>query len=206
MVLTAIVVLDAGSALGVVFSFLVLCGTLAKTLELKRVANGAGIKGSLVSLLIRDGTAYLCLSLVLDILEEILSNIEGSTAGIEVIIGPVNRLRPIILSRMILDLRSIDRVSMASLPHIHSSRFSSINFVGNIGAPLNMSRMDENEDDNERGVPGGTIGSRVSARQLVEDPLSIGLLDEQYDNPDIESEPIRDPIVSVEGHPEASKA
>ncbi|KAI0781921.1 hypothetical protein C8Q75DRAFT_812066 [Abortiporus biennis] len=181
---------DAFSALGGVLSFLVLCSTLAKTLALKTAANQAGIKGTLITLLIRDGTLYLCLTFVLNILEAILFNIHSQAPGIEVILGPVDWLRPIILSRMILDLKSIDQVSMASLPDIRSSRFSSINFVGNIGGPLNTLPVNENDstDEDQLVTSSGATVPRISAKQIIEDPLSIGLFDEKYDDPNVERE------------------
>ncbi|KAL4251377.1 hypothetical protein ABKN59_005566 [Abortiporus biennis] len=153
-------------------------------------ANQAGIKGTLITLLIRDGTLYLSLTFVLNILEAILFNIHSQAPGIEVILGPVDWLRPIILSRMILDLKSIDQVSMASLPDIRSSRFSSINFVGNIGGPLNTLLVNENDsaEEDQMATSSGATVPRISAKQIIEDPLSIGLFDEKYDNPNVERE------------------
>ncbi|KAI0782177.1 hypothetical protein C8Q75DRAFT_533511 [Abortiporus biennis] len=176
------IISDAASALSITFTFLVMCATLAKTLSLKRVANRAGIKGNLVTLLIRDGTLYLSLTIILDILETVLFNVESRVAGIVVILGPVSWLRPIIVSRMILDLKSIDRISTSSLPEQHTSRFSSIMFVGNIGAPLNMTPINEIVEDEpeETEISGATI-TPVTLKQLSEDPLSIGLFDEQYE-------------------------
>ncbi|KAL4245449.1 hypothetical protein ABKN59_007977 [Abortiporus biennis] len=110
-----------------------------------RAAKRAGVKGTLITLLIRDGTTYLCLTFILSLLQAIAVNIQSRVAGIVVIVGPTNSLRPIIVSRMILDLKSMDRVSMASLSHLHSSRFSSVHFVGNIGAPLNTTLMGQPE-------------------------------------------------------------
>ncbi|KAI0783811.1 hypothetical protein C8Q75DRAFT_782194 [Abortiporus biennis] len=168
---------DTGSALGILFSSLLLCATLMKTLALKRVADRAGLKGSLISLLIRDGTTYLCLTIILNIIQAIISqsNVESKAPGVLALGGLVVRLRPIIVSHMILDLKSIDQIFMASLPEVHSSRFSSIDFVGNIGAPLDAPSMDAN--DGEETVATITL---VSAKQIIEDPLSIGLLDEEY--------------------------
>ncbi|KAL4247648.1 hypothetical protein ABKN59_007651 [Abortiporus biennis] len=175
----------AASALSIALSFLVLCGTLSKTLALKRAARQAGIKSSLVSLLIRDGTAYLCLTLALNLLQTIIFNIQSTIASIEVIIGPIIWFRGIILSRMILDLRTIDQVSMASLPEIHTSRFGSVQFIGNVGAPLNMSFMNDLEDEDEADretIRFGALGDGVPAKQIIEDPLSIGLLDDNYNS------------------------
>ncbi|KAI0791768.1 hypothetical protein C8Q75DRAFT_756185 [Abortiporus biennis] len=168
---------DASGFIGVIFSFLVLCGTLAKTLKLWRFASQAGIKGSLVSLLIKDGTIYVCSTLIINMLHVIVTSPHISVvAAFGVIAGLSERIRPIILSRMILDLKSIDQVSMVSLPEIATSRFSSIHFIGNIGAPLNTSFMRENEDEDEEEICGA-----VSAKQIIDDPLSIGLLDRQYE-------------------------
>ncbi|KAI0794831.1 hypothetical protein C8Q75DRAFT_747617 [Abortiporus biennis] len=175
----------AASALSIALSFLVLCGTLSKTLALKRAARQAGIKSSLVSLLIRDGTAYLCLTLALNLLQTIIFNIQSTIASIEVIIGPIIWFRGIILSRMILDLRTIDQVSMASLPEIHTSRFGSVQFIGNVGAPLNMSFMNDLEDEDEADTETthfGAFGDGIPAKQIIEDPLSIGLLDANYNS------------------------
>ncbi|KAL4254554.1 hypothetical protein ABKN59_003178 [Abortiporus biennis] len=141
--------------------------------------------GSLVSLLIKDGTIYLCSTLIINMLHVIVTSPHISVvAAFGVIAGLSERIRPIILSRMILDLKSIDQVSMVSLPDIATSRFSSIHFIGNIGAPLNTSFMRENEDEDEE------ICGAVSAKQVIDDPLSIGLLDRQYEGDvNIESKP-----------------
>ncbi|KAL4254937.1 hypothetical protein ABKN59_004340 [Abortiporus biennis] len=114
--------------------------------------------------------------------DSVLFNVESRVAGIVVILGPVSWLRPIIVSRMILDLKSIDRISTSSLPEQHTSRFSSIMFVGNIGAPLNMTPINEIVEDEpeETEISGATI-TPVTLKQLSEDPLSIGLFDEQYE-------------------------
>ncbi|KAL4245145.1 hypothetical protein ABKN59_010531 [Abortiporus biennis] len=145
------------------------------TLKLKRAADQAQLKGNLVSLLIRDGMVYLCLSFILDILAAILYNTDTKVAGIMVMVAPCNWFRHILLSRMILDLKSIDQISMASLQYMTSSQFSSIHFIGNIGAPLDILIEDE------ANISGAAIdATRSSVKQLLEDPLSIGLLDEQY--------------------------
>ncbi|KAI0783813.1 hypothetical protein C8Q75DRAFT_782211 [Abortiporus biennis] len=147
---------DIGSALAITFSFLILCGTLTKTLKLKRAADQAQLKGNLVSLLIRDGMVL-------------------ATTAFSNGISLTCRFRHILLSRMILDLKSIDQISMASLQYMTSSQFSSIHFIGNIGAPLDILIEDE------ANISGAAIDTtRSSVKQLLEDPLSIGLLDEQY--------------------------
>ncbi|KAI0783789.1 hypothetical protein C8Q75DRAFT_736617 [Abortiporus biennis] len=195
-------VADATTALSITLSFLVMCGTLVKTLTLKRAAKRAGVKGTLITLLIRDGTTYLCLTFILSLLQAIAVNIQSRVAGIVVIVGPTNSLRPIIVSRMILDLKSMDRVSMASLSHLHSSRFSSVHFVGNIGAPLNTTLMGQPEGEDVFTNSDGTV-TFVSAKQVIENPLSIGLLDGYY-KPDYEvtrqpRQPTSIPEIEIQG-------
>ncbi|KAL4245467.1 hypothetical protein ABKN59_007976 [Abortiporus biennis] len=107
---------DAAASLSITFSFLVLTGTLAKTLVLKRAADRVGIKGNLISLLIRDGSVYLCLTLIVDILQPVLFNIGGKDTSLSIIAGPVTWFRPIVISRMILDLKNINKIPSASHP------------------------------------------------------------------------------------------
>ncbi|KAI0786251.1 hypothetical protein C8Q75DRAFT_288120 [Abortiporus biennis] len=166
---------DAASSLSTVLSCIILFSTLAKTLSLKLAANRAGIKGNLITLLIRDGTMYLGSTLVLGILQSVLFHVNSRVPGIMVMIGPDTWLRPVLVLHMILALKTIDQVSMASLPEIHTSYFSSLHFMGNVGAPLKT--LDERENEDEASNP------EVSAKQVIENPLSIGLLDDDYISP-----------------------
>ncbi|KAI0785671.1 hypothetical protein C8Q75DRAFT_809263 [Abortiporus biennis] len=161
---------DAASAISITFSFFVLCGTLVKTLSLKRAAKQANLKSSLVSLLIRD--------------EATLFNVDSEAADIVVLIGPITWLTHVIVSRMILDLKTIDQITMASIPDLAglSNRFSSIHFVGNIGAPLDtLSIREPSDNDMGESFEITTSFVAVSAKQAIENPLSIGLFDERYD-------------------------
>ncbi|KAL4245462.1 hypothetical protein ABKN59_007964 [Abortiporus biennis] len=177
---------NTSAALSMVFSILVLLGTLGKTLTLKMAAKRIGMKGNLLSLLIRDGTTYLCVNVILKSLEAILFNFKtaklGSSANI--LIGPMTWFSPIIISRMILDLKSIHQVSTSgSLSDLQSSQISSIRFIGSIGAPLNDTTvMTENEDEDEATNPDTATTRLVSIKQIIEDPLSIGLFDEKYNS------------------------
>ncbi|KAI0783802.1 hypothetical protein C8Q75DRAFT_810593 [Abortiporus biennis] len=94
------------------------------------------------------------------------------------------RFSPIIISRMILDLKSIHQVSTSgSLSDLQSSQISSIRFIGSIGAPLNDTTvMTENEDEDEATNPDTATTRLVSIKQIIEDPLSIGLFDEKYNS------------------------
>ncbi|KAL4251468.1 hypothetical protein ABKN59_005712 [Abortiporus biennis] len=118
--------------------FLALCGTLAKTLMLKRAASQAGIERSLASLFIRDGAISLCATFILNVLQVVgyLTQSKEHMAGIWVLSGPSTWFMPIIISRMLLDLKTIDQVCTASLQNGSSSEVSSVGFIGNIGAPL----------------------------------------------------------------------
>ncbi|KAI0783807.1 hypothetical protein C8Q75DRAFT_810597 [Abortiporus biennis] len=118
----------------------------------------------------------------------IIFEVDSTIESVEVIAGAsIIWLRNIAILRMILDLKSIDQVSIASLPDMQCSRFSSIYFIGNIGAPLGT--MDtKNDEDEEAVIPKEVTVTRVSARQIIEDPLSIGLLDGKYNNSNIKSE------------------
>ncbi|KAL4243607.1 hypothetical protein ABKN59_011881 [Abortiporus biennis] len=105
---------------------------------------------------------------------------EGNrVVGLVVIVGPSTWLVSIVLSCMILDLKVIDQVTMASLPEIYGSCFNSINFIGNIGCPLDMSPMGEIGEDEAETSRVASI-SQISVKQIVEDPLSIDLLDDEY--------------------------
>ncbi|KAI0783788.1 hypothetical protein C8Q75DRAFT_810583 [Abortiporus biennis] len=163
---------DAASALSIIFSFLVLCGTLVKTLKLKRIANQAGLRQGLTTLLIRDA----------------IFNVSNRVPGMELAFPEefgLHRLRPVIVSHMILDLKEIDQVVMGSQAETgHSGRFSSIHFVGNVGAPLNTSLMGDNDE-----VSRPCIITPVSTKQFIEDPLSIGLFGEEVIDPDSDRRP-----------------
>ncbi|KAL4252769.1 hypothetical protein ABKN59_005416 [Abortiporus biennis] len=135
-------------------------------------------------LLNRDGTIQLCLSFILNILEATLFNVDSEAADIVVLIGPITWLTHVIVSRMILDLKTIDQITMASIPDLAglSNRFSSIHFVGNIGAPLDtLSIREPSDNDMGESFEITTSVITVSAKQAIENPLSIGLLDERYD-------------------------
>ncbi|KAI0783790.1 hypothetical protein C8Q75DRAFT_736618 [Abortiporus biennis] len=139
---------DAAASLSITFSFLVLTGTLAKTLVLKRAADRVGIKGNLISLLIRDGSVYLCLTLIVDILQPVLFNIGGKDTSLSIIAGPVTWFRPIVISRMILDLKNINKIPSASHPSWSTAQMSTVQFMGNVGAPLDTYLMNDEDEDN----------------------------------------------------------
>ncbi|KAI0792271.1 hypothetical protein C8Q75DRAFT_752133 [Abortiporus biennis] len=185
------------------FSFLALCGTLAKTFEVKRAATQAGIKATLTTLLIRDGTAYLLFNFIGNILtiahkslnntvvraistsvREAVQTVPTTTLqpGFEVTVGFTTGFVPIIISRLILNLRNIDdQVIQASLPELsqNSSHISSLRIIGNVGAPVSMSLIDTDEDEEDY-IPATT--TQVSARQIVENPLTVGLFDQRPDS------------------------
>ncbi|KAI0783791.1 hypothetical protein C8Q75DRAFT_736619 [Abortiporus biennis] len=183
-------VLDCSAAFGLAFGILVLLGTLVKTLKLREIAKQAGVKTTLTSLLIRDDEGYHgtlvnlehSLSIFISTLGPIVLYTDSKVASVELLAGPLSGFGPIIASRFILSLRVIDAVEReTSQPGQYSSQLSSIRIVGNVGAPLNSSIMDDDFDDYTDSYETDTDAetrvetSGISARQLVEDPLTIGL-------------------------------
>ncbi|KAL4245471.1 hypothetical protein ABKN59_007978 [Abortiporus biennis] len=137
---------------------------------------------------LQDGTIYLCLTFILNILQTAIFNVSNRVPGMELAFPEefgLHRLRPVIVSHMILDLKEIDQVVMGSQAETgHSGRFSSIHFVGNVGAPLNTSLMGDNDE-----VSRPCIITPVSTKQFIEDPLSIGLFGEEVIDPDSDRRP-----------------
>ncbi|KAL4245450.1 hypothetical protein ABKN59_007975 [Abortiporus biennis] len=196
-VLLLTLVLDCSAAFGLAFGILVLLGTLVKTLKLREIAKQAGVKTTLTSLLIRDGTLYLILSIFISTLGPIVLYTDSKVASVELLAGPLSGFGPIIASRFILSLRVIDAVEReTSQPGQYSSQLSSIRIVGNVGAPLNSSIMEDDfhdytdsyETDTDAETRVETSG--ISARQVVEDPLTIGLFVDEPVGLNLDREPI----------------
>ncbi|KAI0783815.1 hypothetical protein C8Q75DRAFT_810603 [Abortiporus biennis] len=141
------------------------------------MADKARMKSSLASLFIRDGTLVNFIGNLLQII--------GHDIGIQKTAIPVLTtqsilcMTPIAVCRSILNLKMFNVVVRSSGQPIFSTQMSSIQFVGNIGAPLDASEetvtvVDE-PDDIEGIIEQGFISTRISVRQFTEDPLSIGL-------------------------------
>ncbi|EMD33641.1 hypothetical protein CERSUDRAFT_76363 [Gelatoporia subvermispora B] len=92
----------------IVSDVIVLLVTWFKTYSIKRTADRTGTRAPLASMLIRDGTFYFVLILLLNILQ-IVGNNTGVFAGTTGFFG--QPLSGIIVSRFLMNLRQLDRTT-----------------------------------------------------------------------------------------------
>ncbi|KAL6299459.1 hypothetical protein BKA93DRAFT_753393 [Sparassis latifolia] len=135
----------------IVADVIVLMVTWMKTYEIKRYANSAHVEAPLATLLLRDGTLYFTLLLVLN-LSLMLSNYYGP-----------RRFMCIIVSRFLLNLRETDNVQnhVASNPsfvctHARSLQLAS-RIVGNMGASLSHGSPSQVDDLYGLDLPGNGL-------------------------------------------------
>ncbi|KAI0784945.1 hypothetical protein C8Q75DRAFT_735712 [Abortiporus biennis] len=164
----------AATALLLVQDVLVLASTVVKTIDVKRAANRANIGASLSTLLLRDGTLYFIAAILSHALALVVAYTALDAPSISVIIGPIEVILSILVSRFILNLKQIDLNRECS---VGSTGMSSVNFAWNLGAPLSIPNY-----SNGHGDPSANYmheaATKVSFKQLAEDPLTIGLFDD----------------------------
>lgn len=107
------------------------------------------IQTSLMAMLFRDGTVYFVFLLLLNVVD--LVNIHMK---FELITAITEVITSILISRFILNLRSVYMVSQCSFgSSFHASRFDDIlvlnTVVGNLGAPFDIGMYPEDADELE---------------------------------------------------------
>ncbi|KAI0754175.1 hypothetical protein C8Q80DRAFT_1265851 [Daedaleopsis nitida] len=179
---------------------LVVVLTWIKTFEIKRVAAGLQLKTSLTTLLLRDGTLYFG---VLVILNAIDLAINTSNATINPMSTFIDAFTCILVSRFMLRLRSIARSSSCAADQyvttLNLSQFTTIQiarpdaFVGDLGAPLDYTTgtgwtgttevvatrtayeshggVEDEDEDGEGMARGAVVTKKVG-------PLWVGLLEQ----------------------------
>ncbi|KAH9949064.1 hypothetical protein B0H21DRAFT_730400 [Amylocystis lapponica] len=165
--------------------FIVLLVTLYTTIGIKRTAAMVKVKVSLVSLLLRDGTIYFAVLLILSALQAglYMSGVFDQMALFTQV------LTPILISRFFFNLRQVYLPTDEST--LRASQMSDLRFpsiVGNLGAPLSHGLQTatnstwytrsgdvpaerEYEDEVD---PDGEAGVREHPR-FAEEPLKVGL-------------------------------
>ncbi|KAI0760625.1 hypothetical protein C8Q74DRAFT_1297735 [Fomes fomentarius] len=126
---------------------LVVLLTWIKTFEIKRAAAGLHLKTSLTTLLLRDGTLYFAVLVVLNMIHII---IDRSNATINPMATFIDAFTAILISRFMLNLREIARPSgkgggdrPTTTTTFHLSQVTTLQIahpgsvVGDLGAPLN---------------------------------------------------------------------
>jgi len=120
---------------------LVVLFTLARTLGVRNATRAFNVKPGLSSVILRDGTAYFLLLLLLNIIQIVVAVTDVGENAIAYFVSP---LTSILISRFLLNLREVSysaqdlRTAEPSLiltSHLSDIHFAS-NVVGNLGAPL----------------------------------------------------------------------
>ncbi|KAL4247851.1 hypothetical protein ABKN59_007548 [Abortiporus biennis] len=119
--------------------FLAFVATVMKTLSIKRSAEQANMKHSLSTLLMRDGSLYFLSMWIMQLLNifRAVSELTSHSAESEFAVGVLFALPPILLSRFIFSLRGFS--TSGDEYQLSSFKMSSVQFIGNIGAPLVVS-------------------------------------------------------------------
>ncbi|KAI0783725.1 hypothetical protein C8Q75DRAFT_736568 [Abortiporus biennis] len=139
--------------------------TLMKTLGIHRLAKQAGINAKLTTLLIRDGSIFAGVILIFNVIIIVFLFLDRN--GSNVLGSAQPMIGSILLSRLVLNLRSLEVAD-------NSSQTSTLQFAGNIGAPLQFSSNNSARAD-EDDLP----AARVSTRQISNNPLTIGLFEDR---------------------------
>ncbi|KAJ3483229.1 hypothetical protein NLI96_g6456 [Meripilus lineatus] len=140
--------------------------TWAKTYNVKKAATQAGVRADLVTLIIRDGTLYFGIHLIINVVAVVTDYTLPS--GASPLADFANACPAVLFTRFILNLRTTnesDNAASGSLPN------STIDFArsvtGNIGAPLEYTRSEDASVDE----------AYTSSEQEKENPLFLGILD-----------------------------
>jgi len=165
----------ATRALAMICDTLVLIATWMKTLGIWRAARQVGIKTSLTTLIIRDGTVYFGILIIFNTADVIIAHVQPSEDASSVLTYYIGVLSTIMLSRLMLNLRNVS-VALPNNSEFEDgrNRISSIKFdyigsvLGNIGAPVSY-----DDDLFEASEVEGEI------KETLSDPLAAGLFDEK---------------------------
>ncbi|OBZ67914.1 hypothetical protein A0H81_12146 [Grifola frondosa] len=156
---------------------LVLVLTWAKTFGIKRAAMSLHIKATLSTLLLRDGTLYFAILLLLNVVDLVVLQSD-------VIFNPlpifIDVFTCILISRFMLNLREVFYSDDPLHDHSASlvSRFSNVNFasnvIGNLGAPLAYDGW-TTDSTNVRAAEDWDTELEEVVPQTSSDPLGAGL-------------------------------
>ncbi|KAL4245367.1 hypothetical protein ABKN59_009491 [Abortiporus biennis] len=133
-------------------------------------------------MMIRSGSFYLFILAVVAIIDTIMV-FNAESLILQVLLAFVITIQPILVNRIILSFREIDAIDshLASRQGSVAGRVNSIDFMGNIGAPLDSNLLPADIDTSARGNNNGNEDDhvlQVTTRQLLENPLTIGILDQ----------------------------
>ncbi|KAL4251383.1 hypothetical protein ABKN59_005553 [Abortiporus biennis] len=163
---------DANSAFDIAFAVAVLLGTLIKTIGVKLESSRLGYRANIPTLLIRDGTFYLLISVFFNTISIVL-NYSDYVPQSTIVFAPWGVINNIMICRFILYLRRIEFRGNINQSGSFFSRFTSINFAGNIGAPLDFEQEQDMFDEGDINTPPPI--EEVDAQRFSENPLMIGL-------------------------------
>ncbi|KAI0084474.1 hypothetical protein BDY19DRAFT_909816 [Irpex rosettiformis] len=121
---------------------LVLLVTWFKTAQLYKESRQLGIQAPLATLLLRDGTLYFCILLVVNVLQPLV-NVVPSLIGLDFAEPYLVTMPPIIVCRFILNLR---QVKPAGSSWLSGGQSVNLRFVGNMGEALHFGADEGGED------------------------------------------------------------
>ncbi|KAH9947315.1 hypothetical protein B0H21DRAFT_348005 [Amylocystis lapponica] len=166
---------------------IVLLVTWANTYKIKKHADRIDVKAPLVTLLLRDGTLYFLLLLLLNILHMALY-LANIFVDMIYFIGPISS---VIMSRFLLNLRqvyltdNIDETRTSTRSNVSDMRFAA-SFVGNLGAPLSYGESRTFRPETTRSAcfsndgivsPADSGGfDLVDSPQTAKNPLSVDMV------------------------------
>ncbi|KAI0769498.1 hypothetical protein BC629DRAFT_1680760 [Irpex lacteus] len=130
----------------IVGDVLVLAVTWMKTARVYREARRLNLKSPLVTMILRDGTLYFRILLVIYILEILENNIPAMFT-LNIIQPFYVIIPPLIICRFLLNLRQVD-LGLEESSLVSGRQSHSVRFVGNIGESLQFGG-DDNEDDGD---------------------------------------------------------
>ncbi|KAH7870615.1 uncharacterized protein C8R40DRAFT_1073135 [Lentinula edodes] len=125
--------------------------TVQHSLEMQRLNQS-----SITQIIIRDGTLYFLLMLVVAIILAIFSVVSlksGNTNNFENFVAPFFDILPnLLISRLMLNLHTYSEpgnstISQGQQTHVSSLNFASNQMLGNIGAPLDGESFNEEEEE-----------------------------------------------------------
>ncbi|KAK7676395.1 hypothetical protein QCA50_020658 [Cerrena zonata] len=190
-------------AASIASDILVIALTLVKTVDTKRLASQLNMKTVVTTLLIRDGTIYFCVLLL-------LHTVFFITLQFDLLLNPlplfIDVLTTILISRFMLNLRSVfvsaSPTNGAISTTVRITTFSDPEFasrldiVGNLGAPLNHGTpIDDSlnlslDRDSQRFTTDDTDEHQEKADKLMmtSNPLAVDLylLQEERGRDDVE--------------------
>ncbi|KAI0746558.1 hypothetical protein C8Q80DRAFT_779020 [Daedaleopsis nitida] len=170
--LSQVVILERATTTA--YDFLVLLFTLMKTAAVRRAALSLDLHPNIKALLLRDGTVYFLLLLVMNLAQIIFAAKVPGTNWISFFTPPITS---ILITRFLLNLRQVAQKSGRSpsskgvssiviSTQLPSMRFST-DYLGNLGAPLRTGYDTASDDTNVW---------YEDKLQYVEEPLLAGLI------------------------------